>query len=194
MALKLNKTIKTHIADMAIRSKYQAEFQKLMDSLIDNLFDVLYLKYNNDDFLNLPDRAKALIGKTSKVSLGVERIVMHKTKVNGKVSGYGLDVALETWGCIDTLRMKAPVFGSDCRFYINSDNEHLGAIKLLLDEASESRDILLAAMAPYKSANHMLNELHWANEFYPIEEEAKEEFLPSTISKANMIMGNNDEN
>lgn len=194
MALKLNRTIKTHIADMAIRSKYQAEFKKLMNSLTENLFEVLYLKYNNDDFLNLPDRAKALIGKTTKVNLNTDRIYMGRIKVNGKVTGYGLDVALETSACIESLRMKEPVFGSDCRFYIDHDNEHLGAIKLLLDEASESRDILLAAMAPYKSANHMLNELHWANEFYPDEEESKEEFLPSTISKANMIMGNNNEN
>lgn len=197
MALKLNKTIKTHIADMAIRSKYQAEYNELMQALKTALYDHFYLKFNNDDFNGLPERAMKHVKKTSSVYLSSEKIQMSKIEKRHIERGYGLDVAFQTRSLIDCIYMDDLVFGEDYRFHIaDAARVEIKSLKSFLKATAETRDILLESMSSYRTANHMMNEMPWTKEFYPeSEKKPSVDIVPlATISKANMIMGNNDEN
>lgn len=197
MALKLNKTIKTHIADMAIRSKYQEEYNDLTQSLKTALYDHFYLKFNNDDFKDLPERAMKHVRKTKSVYLGQEKLQMKMITLHNSDRGYGLDVAFQTRSSIDIICMDDFVFGEDYRLHINDAAKHeLNELKLFLKSVADIRDILLESMASYRTANHMMNEMPWTKEFYPeSEKKPSVDIVPlATISKANMIMGNGDEN
>lgn len=196
MALKLNKTIKTHIADMAIRSKHQEEYNELMQALKTALYDHFYLKFNNDDFKDLPERALKHVKKTSSVYLGSEKIQMSKIVRSHTDRGYGLDVAFQSRSLIDCIYMDDLVFGEDYRFHIcDAAKVEIKELKSFLKSVAEIRDILIESMASYRTANHMMNEMPWTKGFYPeSEKKPSVDIVPlATISKANLIMGSNDE-
>lgn len=191
MALKLNKPIKTYIADMAIRSKYQAEYDSLMQSLKTALYEQLYAAYNNDDFKDLPERALKLVKKSKVVRLGHDNIRMNRIVHYDKTLGHDLNVAFQSRNVIEQVNLDEYVLGADHKFYRdNLADAELKALKSFLKAVAEIRDILLESMASYRTANHMMNEMPWTKEFYPeSEKKPSVDIVPlATISKANMIM------
>lgn len=189
--MKLNKQIKTHIADMAIRKKYKAEFDNLMKAMSDKAYHGLYAKYNNGDFKVLPERSLKLVQNSKHVN--IDTIRMEKREPYGRSIGYGLNVSFQTRSEIGTIELEKPILGASRTIY-DADtlfaDEYKAVIKLL-KEASTARQTLLDAMAHYKSSKKMFSELLWSEDFYP-EQEKKPvcNIVPiSTIAAANELMG-----
>ncbi|WGH28537.1 hypothetical protein 13VV501A_gene0041 [Vibrio phage 13VV501A] len=189
--LKLNKQIKTHIADMAIRKKFKPEFTLLMQALKDAAYKGLYDKYYNEDFDLLPERSRALVQNSALVS--IDTLKMERTEYRGRETGYGLNVAFDTYRELGDITLDKRILGVRHRIYNATDlfKEEYKALVALLKEASEARDTLLAAMAHYKNADKMFKELPWTEEFYPEQDKKpKCNVVPvSTIAAANEIMG-----
>lgn len=189
--MKLNKRIKTHIADMAIRKKYKAEFDNLMKAMSDKAYHGLYAKYNNDDFKVLPERSLKLVQNSKHVN--IETIRMEKRERQGCSIGYELNVSFQTRSEIGTIELEKPILGASYTIY-NADtlfaDEYKAVIKLL-KEASAARQTLLDAMAHYKSSKKMFSELPWSEDFYPEQEKKPAcNIVPvSTIVAANELMG-----
>ena len=191
MALKLNKSIKTHIADMAIRKKYKGEFLAKMKAVSDKAYSELYAKYNNDDFSDLPERALSCVKRAKDVDC--TNLQMEIVSYAGTQRGYGLNVAFDTRRRIDCITMPHTIIGSDHKFYnaANLFDAEFKELTKFLNVASGARETLLNAMSHYKSADKMFKELPWTEEFYP-ESEKKPvcNIVPiSTIVAANDLMG-----
>lgn len=192
MTLKLNKQIKTHIADMAIRKKYKAKFTELLKAVTDKAYSELYDKYHNEDFDVLPARAFGALRKTKEVD--IPSLLMssetHKFRTD---RGYGLNVAFDTYRRIDSLTMAKVVIGTEYKFHnaLELFEVEFKALTTFLKEASAARQTLLDAMAHYKSCKKMFAELPWTEEFYPESEKKPAcNVVPvSTIAAANELMG-----
>ena len=184
MKLTLNKTIKTHIADMAIRKKHKAEFERLMQCLKDKAHTELYKKYHNADFDALPDRAKNLVQSSRTVD--IPAIYM------GGKGSFDLQIALQTRERIHHLELDVRILGESYHFHnaLELFNSEYKSLRLFLKQASSDRDTLLEAMAHYRSAEKMFKELPWTEDFYPEEhKKPKCNIVPvSTIAAANKLM------
>lgn len=191
MALKLNKQIKTHIADMAIRKKYKSEFDRLLKSVTDKAYTELYAKYHNEDYDALPQRALSAVRKTKTVSIPTIIMEMEKPRF-GAERGYGLNVAFDTCRRIRSLSMDKVVYGQDYEFRnaLELFETEFKSLTSFLKEASKTRQTLLDAMAHYKSCNKMFNELPWTEAHYPESEKKPAcNIVPlSTIEEANKLM------
>lgn len=196
MPLKLNKSIKEQIADMAIRSKFKPEFDKRMGQLRENLHSVLFYENNNSDFDTLPDRAKKYISKASGVRLN-QSIYMgsHIVGFDKRETGFLLNVAFETRREINMIKLNSQVYAlsdysGNASFPVKCENE-VKSLLSFLKTASETRQILIDAMTHYKSAEKMFKELPWSEDFYPPQEKkTKCNIVPvSTIATANELMG-----
>lgn len=189
--LKLNKQIKTHIADMAIRKKFKAEFDTLMQAVKDAAYKGLYEKYHNADFEVLPERAKKIISRVRTVDWPT--LDMESYVYNGKERGYGLNVAFETRSKLQEITLDKPILGPTYTIYNAYElfESEYKALTTFLKEVSEARNTLLAAMVHYKNADKMFKELPWTEEFYPEQDKKpKCNVVPvSTIAAANEIMG-----
>lgn len=198
MALKLNKTIKTHIADMAIRKKFKAEFDAKMAALSDEAYNVLYAKYHNEDFEVLPERAKVLIREARIVDMrNGFKMDYNANRVYGH-AGYGLDIAFQTNHDIGEIKLTKPVYAPSHYGRASSLEEldpSLNKLREFLKTVSEARDTLINAMTHYKSTDKMFKELPWSEEFYPeAEKKPTCNIVPvSTIAAANDIMGTGKE-
>lgn len=192
MTLKLNKQIKTHIADMAIRKKYKAKFTELLKTVTDKAYSELYDKYHNEDFDVLPARASSALRKTKEVEIP-SLLMSSETPRYGKEYGYGLNVAFDTRSRIDSLVLDKSVIGTDYKFHnaLELFETEFKALTTFLKEASAARQTLLDAMAHYKSCKKMFAELPWTEEFYPESEKKPAcNVVPvSTITAANELMG-----
>lgn len=193
--MKLNKQIKTHIADMAIRKKYKAKFESKLAKLTVKAREVLIEINHNEDFDLLPERAKRLIKKCNGVE--IPSLIMC-SRIGGfpKVErGYQLDIAFDTYSDINSLSFDKPVYASGNHRGLASFPEELSedfkALQKFLKEASTARQTLLDAMAHYKSSKKMFAELPWSEDFYPEQEKKPAcNIVPvSTIAAANELMG-----
>jgi len=191
MALKLNKSIKTQIADMAIRSKYKAEFTERLKAVTDKAYSELYEKYHNDVFGVLPQSVRPSLRASKQVD--IPRLQMKIETSCGKEYGYGLNVAFDTRARIDALTLDKEVIGTDYKFHNALELFEAGFKTLtnFLKTASEARQTLIDAMVHYKSAEKMFKELPWTEEFYPEQEKKPTcNIVPvSTIAAANELMG-----
>lgn len=191
MTLKLNKQIKTHIADMAIRKKYKAKFTELLKTVTDKAYSELYDKYHNEDFDVLPARASGALKSSKRVDIPELQMEIVK-RFNGE-RGYGLNVAFDTRGRIDSLVLDKAVIGTDYKFHnaLELFETEFKALTAFLKEASAARQTLLDAMAHYESCKKMFAELPWTEEFYPESEKKPAcNVVPvSTIAAANELMG-----
>lgn len=195
MNLRLNNKIKTHIADMAIRNKFKAEFDAKLANLCKVAEEELRKQYHNEDFDVLPERAKALVPSTKCVFLGRNHIQMNREIKYGVDRGYGLNVAFDTRLSIDFIELSKSVYARTS----HSGNASLPdaaepALKELisfLKECSKARDTLISAMAHYRTVKKMFAELPWTEQFYPEQEKKPTcNIVPvSTIAAANDIMG-----
>ena len=189
--MKLNKKIKTHIVEMAIRSKYKEQFDVLMQAVKDKAFEVAYVKYHNDDFKVLSERALALV--QTSYCININRIQMGSNKRCGIERGYCLSVALQTRDWISSISLDKSIYGAQSTIYNIEDcvEVELKALHTFLKETAKARETLEDAMSHYKSVKVMFKELPWTEEFYP-EAEKKPvcNIVPvSTIAAANDLMG-----
>jgi hypothetical protein len=190
--MKLNKTIKTHIADMAIRSKFKEQYIKELTELVLAVEGKLKEENHNSDFASLPDRALKLVRSTTFVDIDIR---MNKVERHGRVSGYGLNIAFDTRNEIGRVKMREAVYCNASSYHgVNipqSCDLEFGKFKSFLKMASDARQTLLDAMASYKSCKAMFAELPWSEEFYPAQEKKPEcNIVPvSTIAAANELMG-----
>lgn len=194
--MKLNKQIKTHIADMAIRKKYKAEFDKKLENLSTVGLDIVYKANHNEDFDVLPERAKALIRTVKGIELKNNiNMGSYKPRRHYEESGYLLDTAFQTYSQIERIEFGKKIYGeSNYRGYAYQTEgfeEHLKDLHAFLKEASKARQTLLDAMAHYKSCKKMFAELPWTETYYPeSEKKPVANIVPvSTIAAANELMG-----
>lgn len=189
--MKLNKKIKTHIVDMAIRDKYKAKFDALMQAMRDKAYSGLYDEYHNEDFELLPERSRKYVGKTTYVDVPTIRVGNYLR--HGVERGYGLDVALQTRNTIEYIELGQPVYGTEHKFYNASDlfRDEYHDLVTFLKEASKARETLVNAMTHYRSCKKMFAELPWTEEYYPEHEKTPTvNLVPvSTIAAANGLMG-----
>ncbi|QZI93269.1 hypothetical protein SIPHO075v1_p0046 [Vibrio phage PS65A.1] len=189
--MKINKQIKTHIADMAIRKKYKAEFTELMQAMKDKAYSELYNKYHNEDFDLLPERALNLVQRCGTVDISTIQME-HKVQY-GRDIGYGLHVAFDTYSSIQSITLDKQVLGCGHKIYNASElfSDEYAALTSFLKEASKARQTLLDAMAHYKSCKKMFAELPWTETYYPeSEKKPVTNIVPvSTIAAANELMG-----
>lgn len=195
--MKLNKQIKTHIADMAIRKKYKAEFEKRLADLTVKARKTLYDINHNADFDVLPERAKHLIQTCSGVNLpnGIA-MASYKYGYDKVERGFLLNIAFDTRKDITMLTFQgetvyAPKDYKGCAQWPEELNGELKEFTNFLKEASQARQTLIDAMVHYKSTNKMFAELPWAEQFYPEQEKKTAcNIVPvSTIAAANDLMG-----
>ncbi|AUR82737.1 hypothetical protein NVP1271B_39 [Vibrio phage 1.271.B._10N.286.54.B4] len=193
--MKINKQIKTHIADMAIRKKYKAEFEKKLAALSVIGFDIVYDLNHNEDFDVLPDRAKSLIQTVQGIDLKDDiRMGSYKPSRYYEERGYLLDTAFQTRDTIKRVGFDKKVYSaSNYRGNANQPEAFDAPVKELhvfLKEASQARQTLLDAMAHYKSCKKMFAELPWAETYYPeAEKKPVVNVVPvSTIAAANELM------
>lgn len=195
MTLKLNKQIKTHIADMAIRKKYKAEFEKKLAELSVIGFDIVYDLNHNEDFDVLPDRAKALVQTVQGIDLENDiKMGSHRPYRHLPERGYSLDVAFQTRVTIGRIGFDKKVYSAsnyrgDAR-QPEAFGVHVEELHSFLKEASQARQTLLDAMAHYKSCKKMFAELPWTETYYPeAEKKPTCNVVPvSTIAAANKLM------
>ncbi|AUR87790.1 hypothetical protein NVP1104O_40 [Vibrio phage 1.104.O._10N.286.49.A12] len=189
--MKINKQIKTHIADMAIRKKYKAEFTRLLKAVTDTAYDELYAKYHNEDYDVLPQRALSAVEKTKEIDVPALIMDLEKPRF-GSERGYGLNVAFDTRRRIDSLSMEKAVYGTRYKFHNSFElyEKEFKALTTFLKEASQARQTLLDAMAHYKSCKKMFAELPWTETYYPeVEKKPVVNIVPvSTIAAANELM------
>lgn len=190
--MKLNKQIKTHIADMAIRKKYKAEFASLLKAVTDKAYNELYDKYHNEDYDVLPQRALAAVEKTKEIDIPTLLMGVEKPRF-GPERGYGLNVAFDTRRRMDCLSMDKAAYGTRYKFHNSFElyETEFKALTAFLKEVSKARQTLLDAMAHYKSCKKMFAELPWAETYYPESEKkpVANIVLVSTIAAANELMG-----
>ncbi|AUR97099.1 hypothetical protein NVP1237B_40 [Vibrio phage 1.237.B._10N.261.52.C5] len=194
--MKINKQIKTHIADMAIRKKYKAEFEKKLAALSVMGFDIVYDLNHNEDFDVLPDRAKALIQTVQGIALKDDiRMGSYKPSRYYEERGYLLDTAFQTRDTIERVGFDKKVYSaSNYRGDAHQPEAFDAPLKELhafLKEASQARQTLIDAMAHYKSCKKMFAELPWTETYYPeAEKKPVTNIVPvSTIAAANELMG-----
>ena len=189
--MKINKQIKTHIADMPIRKKYKAEFARLLKAVTDTAYDELYAKYHNEDYDVLPQRALSAVEKTKEIDVPALIMDLEKPRF-GAERGYGLNVAFDTRRRIDSLSMEKAVYGTRYKFHNSFElyEKEFKALTAFLKEASQARQTLLDAMAHYKSCKKMFAELPWTETYYPeAEKKPVTNIIPvSTIAAANELM------
>lgn len=193
--MKINKQIKTHIADMAIRKKYKAEFEKKLAALSVIGFDIVYDLNHNEDFDVLPERAKALVQTVQGIDLKDDiKMGSHRPYRHMPDRGYLLDTAFQTRDTIGRIGFEKKVYSaSNYRGDARQPEEfdaHVKDLHAFLKEASQARQTLLDAMAHYKSCKNMFAELPWAETFYPeAEKKPVTNIVPvSTIAAANELM------
>ena len=188
--MKINKQIKTHIADMAIRKKYKAEFTVLMRAMKDKAHSELYNEYHNEDFDLLPKRALNLVQRCGVVDIST--LQMEHRVQYGRDTGYGLHVAFETRSSIQSITLDKEILGCGHKIYNASElfSDEYAALTAFLKEASQARQTLLDAMAHYKSCKKMFAELPWTETYYPeAEKKPVVNIVPvSTITAANELM------
>lgn len=189
--MRLNNKIKTHIADMAIRNKFKAEFDAKLANLCKVAEEELRKQYHNEDFDVLPERAKALVSSAQYVHLGRGGLEMHGENEHG----FGLSVAFDTYRKIHVIPVSKTVYAkTDYSGNARLPEAAEPALKELisfLKECSKARDTLISAMAHYRTVKKMFAELPWTEQFYPEQEKKPTcNIVPvSTIVAANEIMG-----
>lgn len=184
--MNLNNKIKTHIADMAVRNKFKAEFDAKLANLCKVAEEELRKQYHNEDFDTLPERAKALVSKVGEIRLGQSSL---------DLSGLGLNVAFDTYREVHTLPVSKTIYAkTDYSGRSRLPDTAEPALKefiSFLKECSKARDTLISAMAHYRTVKKMFAELPWTEQFYPEQEKKPAcNIVPvSTIVAANEIMG-----
>lgn len=184
MALKLNKSIKLHIAQMAVREKFQAEFDNCHANFLNTLSDNLYLECKGVEFEGVSDVVMKCVRST------------HNVRISSRVSIVVSDELKVIFGVRDlsNFRIEKPYYGTDYKkeiWDLSGVEQEYKDIRLCAKEAQKLFDVLIDSMDSFKSAAKMFAALPWAEKYYPESEKKPTcNIVPvTTINKANELMG-----
>lgn len=184
MALKLNKSIKIHIAQMAVREKFQCEFDVCYENVVNALSNEVYKQCNGVDFESLPESVMSCVRSTNNINIqsGCRSFISDELCVTFGVKDIG------------DFKSNKPFYGSDYRHYLRSTDGFSAEytdLKMCVKESQKLFDALIDSMESFKSAAKMFAALPWSEKYYPESEKKPTcNIVPvTTINKANELMG-----
>lgn len=181
--MKLNKSIKRHIVQMAIRSKFETEFKSRLENLTVELKSVVDVETKAYLFKGLDSHVISCLRKTNRINFPYRQDINLSDNVK---------VALGARYCLDRVILKdAYVYGHDHSYTLQDSPQCLKDFRSYCKEIETFAETIEGALACFKSAPKMFKELPWSEEFYPAEEKKPAcNVVPvSTIAAANDLMG-----
>lgn len=181
MKLKLNKTIKNHICQMAIRNKFEAEFKVVFNNICSDAGELFYKESNGELFESADPIILEAVKKCKSFEIDQTIYLSENT---GVAIGF-------KFGYIKHFTATKFYYGKDCRTVLQKDNEVFKDLILLIKEIQSFEETIMQAMNGFKSASKMFAELPWTEDLYPQSEKKPTcNIVPvSTIAKANDLMG-----
>lgn len=184
MKLKLNQKIKTHIVQMAIRQKFQDEYDAKFLALSEKLGDMARVENKSHLFDNLDSYVLSCVKSTTRINLD------YRFKFLSADMRVGLSIRNEHLTDIYTDKL---IYGDDhyFRFKNGKDKDLVKEFHLYVKEIEKFAEAIESAICCFKSANKMFKELPWTEDLYPESEKAPNcNIIPvSAIALANDLMG-----
>lgn len=179
--LKLNKKIKNHICQMAIRNKFESEFKVVVSNICSDVGEIFYKESNGELFESVDPIILEAVRKCKSFEI-------NQTIYLSENAGVALGCK---FGYIKHFSATKFYYGKDYRTVLQKDNEVFKDLILLIKEIQSFEETIMQAMNSFKSANKMFAELPWTEELYPESEKKPTcNIIPvSTIAKANDLMG-----
>lgn len=183
MSFKLNKSIKKHIVQMAIRKKFEADYNDAFAAFKKGISQHVGKETKSHLFENLDTYVLSCVSKTNLVRLNSLDAI--KFSDNVKIALYLRDDISQinlSEGC---------AYGTDYGYYCNEIPECLKEFKRFVFNIEEFAGIIEASLDCFKSANKMFKELPWTEGLYPASAKVTAcNIIPvSTIAIANELMG-----
>ena len=180
--LKLNKSIKSEIIQMAIRKKFEVKFKDNLEKLTSSLKEVAEKETSHHLFSGLDSHVLNCLRKSQKIIFPSDVYIRPSDNVK---------TALSIRYCIDSVSIKdSYIYGSELYFIPLSMPQELTDFIKFMKSIEEFNSTLELAIAPFKSTKKMFNELPWTEELYPSSYKAPACNIVSlsTIESANELM------